>query len=101
MVRRTSLEWLGLLISERASINAFSRSGSSTIWRSIVEPADGWPRVSQLTGMSCQVCIIFMSPQGMTGAATSVRGTAEEEEHKEPEVWHEDRRSAGMCGLEG
>ena len=44
--------------------------------RSIVEPADGWPRVSQLTGMSCQLCLIFMSPQGTTGAAKLMRGTA-------------------------
>ena len=48
----------------------------STMLRSIVEPADGWPRVSQLTGMSCRVYMIFMSSQGTTGVATSVMGTA-------------------------
>ena len=71
----TRLECLGLLISETASIKAVSRSGSSTIWRSIVEPADGWPRVSQLTGTECQVCLIFKSFQGTTTVAKSVSGT--------------------------
>ena len=76
MVRRTYLELLGSLISETASVKALARSGWSTMLRSIVESADGWPRVSQLAGMSCQVCLIFMSCQGMTGVARLVRGTA-------------------------
>ena len=100
-VRGTCLECLGLLITETPSVKALCRSGLSTILRSKVEPADGWPRVSQLTGISCQVCLIFISPQGTTGVATSVRGAATRiEEHNEPEVRHEFRRSAGMCKFE-
>ena len=67
-----------------------------------MDPADGWPRVSQLTGMAFQVCLIFMSSQGMTSVATSVRDTAAKKKRtKSHKCGMSIRGQSGVCGLEG
>ena len=100
-MRRRCLERLGSLISEAASFKALSRSGWSTMWISIVDPADGWPRVSQLTGMSCQVSLISMSLQGTTGVTRLLRGiAARKQSTMSQKCSMSPRGQPGMCGLE-
>ena len=69
------LGYLGLLISERASIKALSWSGMSVMWRSIIVLATGFPRLSQLAGMSFQVCLTYISSQCMVAVRELVSNT--------------------------
>jgi hypothetical protein len=84
-VRRTRLRCLGLLTSERVSI---SRSGLSAMYRSIVVPAGGWPRLSQLTGTAFQVCLTCMSSQGTRGVVKSARSMAVRKKSAESQRYH-------------
>ena len=58
-------------------------------------PADEWPRVSQLTGMSCQVTVVLdfhVTPRYDGRRAVGEEHYGEEEEHNKPEVRYECRR---------
>ena len=75
MARWTDLGCLGLLISERASIKAVSRSGTSAMWRSMIAPASGLPKLSQLAGTAFQMCLIHISSQCTVGITKSANNT--------------------------
>ena len=58
-----------------ASITALSRSDFSSMSKSIVVPADGWPRFSQSAGTVCHVCLTRMSSHCAIEVAKAGRGT--------------------------
>ena len=76
VVRSTCLGCRGLLTSERASINAFSRSGISAMWRLIIAPAVVFPRLSQPVGTAFQLCLTNISSQCTEAAAKLASVTA-------------------------
>ena len=55
---------IGSLTSWSMSMRAFSRCGFSAMWRSIVVPAGGCPRLSQLDGEVVQECFVCIFSHG-------------------------------------